>query len=151
MIIVRDRNAYQTAVGNLTNVAPNQWDAASALSNSGETLTLFAADGTQILRFAFNDNILETDGGGYTMQRLFAPTNPDLFSYFWRSSSGALDTIPPGLENLSPAEMATTVPLAANLILTFDELVARGTGNITIKNLTDATETVIAIMIRRFL
>jgi Lamin Tail Domain/Concanavalin A-like lectin/glucanases superfamily/CotH kinase protein len=86
IIVVRDRNAYQAAYGNLTHVAPNQWDAASALSNSGETLTLYAADGTLIFSFAYNDNLKAADGGGYTMVRVLAPTDPNLTTYLWRTS-----------------------------------------------------------------
>ena len=143
--VVRDRTAYQAAYGNLNNIAPNQWDSTSALSNGGETLTLFAADGTLIFSFAYNDNIAETDGGGFTMVRLLAPTNPDFFSHFWRSSSGTPDTLAPGILNFSPADNATSVALNSNLVLTFNELIARGSGNLTLKNVTDGTDTVIAV------
>ena len=86
IIVVRDRNAYLAAYGNLTNVAPNQWAATSALSNGGETLTLYAADGTLIFSFAYNDNLKAADGGGYTLVRVLASTNPNLNTYLWRSS-----------------------------------------------------------------
>jgi len=86
IIVVRDRAAYQTAYGTLANVAPNQWDAASALSNSGETLTLYAADGTLIFSFAYSDDIDATDGGGYTLVRVLASANPNPNTYVWRSS-----------------------------------------------------------------
>ncbi len=45
----------------------------------------------------------------------------------------------------SPADGASGVTVDSNLVLTFAEDVAVGTGNITIKNLTDATQTVIAV------
>ncbi len=87
IIIVRDRNAYLAAYGNLTNVAPNQWATTSALSNGGETLTLYAANGTLIFSFAYNDNLSPTDGGGYSLVRVLASTNPNLATYLWRSST----------------------------------------------------------------
>ena len=55
------------------------------------------------------------------------------------------DTTTPAIFTLSPAEGASSASISANLVATFTEPIALGTGNITIKNLTDATQTVIAI------
>jgi hypothetical protein len=52
---------------------------------------------------------------------------------------------PPTLVTLSPADSATDVALSSNLTATFSESIAVGTGNITLKNLTDGTQSVIAV------
>jgi len=51
----------------------------------------------------------------------------------------------PTILSLSPADGDTNVPIGANLALTFDQSIATNTGNITLKNLTDNTQTTIAI------
>ena len=55
------------------------------------------------------------------------------------------DTLPPVISTLNPADDATGVSVGANLVATFSENIAIGTGNITLKNLTDATQTTIAV------
>ena len=45
----------------------------------------------------------------------------------------------------NPADDSTGVAVATDLVMTFDENIAIGTGNITIKNITDATNVVIPI------
>lgn len=55
------------------------------------------------------------------------------------------DTTPPTITNLGPADNATNVPLTANLSASFTEAIAVGTGNVVVKNLTDGTQTSIAI------
>ncbi len=52
---------------------------------------------------------------------------------------------PPTLGTLSPADNATGVAVGANLVVTFNEAIALGTGNITIRNLSDGTQTSIAV------
>jgi hypothetical protein len=61
-------------------------------------------------------------------------------------SGVVLSTIPapPVLLSFTPADGSTT-PATADLVATFNEPIAIGTGNITIKNLTDTTETVITL------
>jgi methionine-rich copper-binding protein CopC len=51
----------------------------------------------------------------------------------------------PVVGNFSPADNATSVALDANLVVTFNKAIVRGTGNITLMNLTDGTSTNIAI------
>lgn len=63
----------------------------------------------------------------------------------WRFTVRTVDTTAPTITNFSPADNATNAPKSGNLLLTFSESVVVGTGNITIKNLTDATQTVIAV------
>lgn len=49
------------------------------------------------------------------------------------------DYTPPVLAVSAPFAGAGNVPVTANLVATFDEPIGAGSGNITIKNLTDAT------------
>lgn len=51
----------------------------------------------------------------------------------------------PVVGSFSPADNSTSVALDANLVVTFNKAVVRGTGNITLMNLTDGTSTNIAI------
>ena len=51
----------------------------------------------------------------------------------------------PVISTYSPADNATGVAVGADLVATFSEPIAKGTGNITIKNLTDETATNIAV------
>jgi len=55
------------------------------------------------------------------------------------------DTTAPTVSTLDPAYNATGVAVGANLVATFSEPIAIGTGDITVKNLTDGTLTSIAI------
>lgn len=87
IIVVRNRTSYQTAYGNLNNLALNQWASTSALSNSGETITLYAANGTLLLSFAYNDQPASTDGGGRTLVRNLAAANADPAIYLWVEST----------------------------------------------------------------
>ncbi|MCX6878533.1 MAG: Ig-like domain-containing protein, partial [Verrucomicrobia bacterium] len=56
-----------------------------------------------------------------------------------------VDGTPPTIATLSPADDATGVTLCANLEVTFSEAIAIGTGNLTIKNLSDNTQSTIDI------
>lgn len=47
------------------------------------------------------------------------------------------DLTPPTVSSYSPADNATDIAIASNLILTFDEIVQKGTGNIIIKKISD--------------
>jgi methionine-rich copper-binding protein CopC len=67
-----------------------------------------------------------------------------LFDDFAVSSMGG-DSSPPEISSLSPTNNATGVAVGANLVATFSEVVAIATDNITIKNLTDATQTTIPV------
>ena len=65
---------------------------------------------------------------------------------FETNSSGGTDTTAPVITALSPADNATGVAHAADLVATFSENIVRGTtGNITIRNLSDGTQTVIPV------
>jgi hypothetical protein len=55
------------------------------------------------------------------------------------------DTTPPTTSSFSPADDATGVAVGANLVATFSENIAIGTGNITIRNVSDNSSYTIAI------
>ncbi len=52
---------------------------------------------------------------------------------------------PPIVTGLSPSVDSTEVAISSDLKVTFDELIVAGTGNITIKNLTDLTQIAIPV------
>ena len=105
VVVVRDRTSYQTTYGNLNNVAPGAWATTSALSNSGETIVLYAANATLIFAFTYNDAWYPTtDGGGRTLA-IFNPYAPAILfnsAENWRASA-ALNGSPGANEpNLAP-------------------------------------------------
>ena len=59
--------------------------------------------------------------------------------------AGSGDITPPNLANLSPADGAIGVAENTDLVVTFDENIAAGSGNVTLKNLTDGTQTSVDI------
>lgn len=63
----------------------------------------------------------------------------------WNFTTGQPDLTAPVIVSLSPADDATAVSLSSNLLATFDEDIAVGSGNITIKNLDAASQTVITL------
>jgi autotransporter-associated beta strand protein len=62
----------------------------------------------------------------------------------WSFTTAALDLTAPTLFVLSPANSATNASADVNLLATFSEPIARGSGAIIITNLTDGTQTTIA-------
>jgi hypothetical protein len=52
---------------------------------------------------------------------------------------------PPVISSLNPADNETGIPIDWNLVATFNEPIVRGIGNITLRNLTDSTQTDIAV------
>lgn len=74
------------------------------------------------------------------------------YEHSWISGSGILtvasdngDATGPVTLALSPVDDAADAIISENLVIDFDEPVLIGTGNITIKNLTDATQVVIPV------
>ncbi|MFZ9937911.1 MAG: Ig-like domain-containing protein [Luteolibacter sp.] len=63
----------------------------------------------------------------------------------WNFQTVADGTPPNMLFPTSPADNATEVDLGANLVVNFNETIAAGTGNITIRNLTSDSDIVIPI------
>jgi|GEM_PF-626002 len=58
---------------------------------------------------------------------------------------GAPNSTPPIVSGLRPSDDATAVAISSDLVVTFDEPIVVGTGNITIKNLTDLTQIAIPV------
>jgi hypothetical protein len=86
ILVIRDTTAFSAAYPTAAPVAPGVF--VGALDNSGEEITLFAANGTEIFRFIYNDSMGSTDGGGKTLIRQLAvPPNPT--DYTWRPSVAA--------------------------------------------------------------
>jgi methionine-rich copper-binding protein CopC len=63
----------------------------------------------------------------------------------WNFTTLAPDLTAPAISSLSPSDNATGVAVAANLILTFNEPVTLGSGNITIRNLSNSTQRIIPV------
>lgn len=84
ILVVRDRATMTAQYGTDLNLAPGSFT--GALDNSGETLVLYAANGQQIFRFTYRDDIDSTDGGGRTLVRVMRGTAPDADDYTWRAS-----------------------------------------------------------------
>jgi len=63
----------------------------------------------------------------------------------WQFTTGQPDLTAPGIISLSPARASMDAPTSGNLIATFDEDIAVGTGDITIRNLDTIVETVITL------
>jgi methionine-rich copper-binding protein CopC len=63
----------------------------------------------------------------------------------WNFTTLAPDLTAPAISSLSPSDNATGVTVAANLILTFNEPVTLGSGNITIRNLSNSTQRIIPV------
>ncbi len=68
----------------------------------------------------------------------------DLITLYFPTGAPA-DTTPPTVVTLSPRADAIESSVGANLVMTFSKPVVIKTGNITLKNLTDATQSTIAI------
>ena len=63
----------------------------------------------------------------------------------WNFATAAIDTTAPTISTLNPADNATGVGVGADLVATFSEDIALGTGDITLKNLSDGTNTIIPV------
>ena len=55
------------------------------------------------------------------------------------------DTTPPAISSLSPSENVADVGVTTNLAATFNESIDAGSGNLTIRNLTDGTQVTIPV------
>jgi hypothetical protein len=63
----------------------------------------------------------------------------------WNFATGPVDTANPAVASFSPAADTIAVPQSANLVVTFNENVVLASGSITLKNLSDSTQTVIML------
>jgi methionine-rich copper-binding protein CopC len=113
---------------------------ASQVSIAGSVLTINpTADLTTSKSYAI---LIEATAIDDTTGNSFAGISNDTT---WNFITLTPDTTPPAITNLSPTDGATAASISANLVMTFSEPVAIGTGNITIKNLTDASQTIITV------
>ena len=109
----------------------------TAASNIGATkVTLtddggLLASGVEFIRFTANS----VNGGALAGAFVFREL--DVF--------GSPTGTPPQISSLAPLDNASGVPVGANLVATFTKNVARGSGNITIKNLDTSALTVIPL------
>ena len=96
--MTRDQAAMTARYGADLKMAPGTF--VGALSNSGERLILFAANGQEIFRLRYTDDLANTDGGGPTLTRVLSSTAPDPADPTWRASTvnhgtpGGTDAIP---------------------------------------------------------
>ena len=86
ILVVRDAAAFNAMYGAGLPVAAGVF--IGALDNSGESIVLYSAGGLEIFRFAYNDTIANTDGGGKTLVRVLTSSNSNANSYVWRESTG---------------------------------------------------------------
>jgi hypothetical protein len=63
----------------------------------------------------------------------------------WNFNTAAADLAAPETVSLNPASGAISVPLVSNLVATFNELIAIGSGDIELKNITDGTQIAIPV------
>ncbi len=63
----------------------------------------------------------------------------------WNFNTAAPDLDAPEIETLSPASGAMNVSLVSNLVATFNEQIAIGSGDIVLKNITNGTQTAIPV------
>ncbi len=83
-----------------------------------------------------------TDSSGLTPAQLALISADAGYSSFALDGSGyltAMDTVPPTVSTLSPADNATGVPMNFDLVITFNESVQKGTGNVTLKRISDGS------------
>ena len=92
------------------------------------------ASGVEFIRFTANSVNAGANSGKFTFREI------DVFGV----ESGP-DETPPTVDSLSPVSGVSGVLPGGNLVVTFDENIALGTGNITIKNLDAPSEITIPI------
>ena len=100
----------------------------AAISGNTVTLTLAATLAAGDTFVAYNGTVLEDAAGNKTAA--IASTKVT-----------STDIVAPTLASSNPADESTTFGAASNLVLTFSEAVAAGTGSIKLVNTADATDT----------
>jgi hypothetical protein len=85
ILVVRDRTAFTAAYPAASPLAPGQYS--GSFDNSGEMVVLYAANGAEIFRFSYTDQVAGTDGDGRTLVRVLSSTNPNSQDYTWRAST----------------------------------------------------------------
>ena len=162
-------SATPTASGDITAPTPSPMTFATPpVTVDMETITMTASTASDIsgVEYYFENTTINTNSGWqnspvYTETNL-APTTPynyrvkardksanfneTAFSATAMANTGNLpDVTPPQISTFNPANASVVSNLASNLVITFDEPIIAGSGSVTLKNLTDATETVFNI------
>jgi len=106
------------------------YDAASssAISISGRSLTL-----NPTANLAYNTGYSVEFGNG-TVKDLASNNFIGTTSYNFTTTATAVDTSAPTISSFNPADDATGVPLAGDILITFSESIQRGSGFIVLKN-----------------
>ena len=136
-------DAGQFAItANATTVAVNSVAASGTSLSPTLTLTLAqAVIGGDAVALSYSDATTGND-----VQAIQLPSGADAPSFSGQSVRNlSPDGAAPILISALPADEATDVATAADLTLTFNEPVAKGSGNITLKGLDGASDVVIAI------
>ncbi|WP_397575928.1 Ig-like domain-containing protein, partial [Sphingorhabdus sp.] len=97
---------------------------------------------SNLTRLAYNDDFgsslnsqitfTATSSGTYYLQA--ASFGTDAGTYSLQGGAQATDTTAPTVRSFSPTDAATGVAVGNNIVLTFSEAIARGTGTITIRS-----------------
>lgn len=122
--------------GNYVTLATVDYD---GTANGGATkvnLTGLDASGIEAIRFTANTVNGGAHGGAFVWREL---------DVFGMDTVGGPDLTDPAVISLSPADDASDVPVAADLVVTFSENIAIGTGTITIKDLDVPSQMVIPV------
>jgi len=145
------------AFGGLDAAYTNQYPTRAAVINA----QLAVGDPVQYPEFA--DNVKTMEARGYWRDGSVSPSADAGYHYNRNAEtfmlvgdalgrgmldlikSAAPDTNAPAISSFSPINNSIGVVSMANLVLSFDETIVIGIGNITIKNLSDATQVVIAV------
>ena len=125
------------------NYQPAPWVSTDANDAKGGATKVNLTDDTGLLATgvdAIRFNILDSvsiNSGGVVMREI------DVFGF---ATVGGIDNTPPLLTTLFPTDNATHVSVTADLVATFNENIAIGSGNITIKNLTTPDQTTVVTL-----
>ena len=129
--------SYTASVPSATTsmtVTPTKADAGATIKVNGTTVASGSPSGA-----------ISLSDGANTITTVVTAQDGTTTKTYTLTVTREADTTAPSVVTLSPADNATTAPINANLVVTFDEPIAIGTGNITIRNLTDSTPATISI------
>ncbi len=146
-------SAFDSKTVSLTTTGPNSLvltsHALGGDGNTGAANQVFAiAPAEQFSGISVGNAV----GHAVSITLPVAAAGPAIYGFEGGSATGCLtlavefrEGSVPEVETLSPANNAFGVAVDANLLATFSETIALGTGTITLKNLTTATDTVFTL------
>lgn len=111
------------------------------LKGGGANDTLDGAGGTDVVVYdrPESDYLVENLGNGtYTITDLVGSDGVDSLTGIERLEFKTADKTPPTVSKISPSASATDVAVASDIVITFSEPIALGTGAFTIKDSTGA-------------